>query len=70
MMKPDERYAAGIKRIQQETGADEETAYAMILLTATLMDMYPWDSEVVDIVLADCKRAKNVDLRKPESCQG
>ena len=69
-MKPDERYAAGIKRIQQETGADEDTAYAMILLTATLMDMYPWDSEVVDIVLADCKRAKHVDLCKPESCQG
>ena len=68
-MKPDGRYANGIAKIQQETGVDEETAYTMILLTATLMDMYPWDSEVVDIVLADCRK-NNVDLRKPEPCQG
>lgn len=69
-MNHDERYRKSIDRIHAETGVDEETAMAMLMLTATLMDLCPWDSETADIVISDCKRIKNVDLRKPEPCQG
>jgi len=43
-----------IKRIVSESGMSVETAYAMMLLTAALMDLNPEDSGVVDIVLSDC----------------
>lgn len=69
-MKPDERYAKGIELICRETGADENTAYAMLLLTATLMDLCPWDIEVAYIVISDCKGSKHVDLCKSEPGQG
>lgn len=38
---------------------DDATAYAMILMTAALMDMHPSDSKVVETILNDC----NVEVR-------
>ena len=43
-----------IDRIVSAIGASPETAYAMMLLTATLMDLYPDDDSVADMILADC----------------
>lgn len=43
-----------IKTIVNEVGASVETAYAMMLMTAMLMDLRPEDEEVVDIILKDC----------------
>lgn len=34
---------------------DAETAYAMMLMTATLMDLCPADPKVAEIILDDCK---------------
>lgn len=33
---------------------DQETAYAMLLMTAALMDLHPEDKEVLRMVLQDC----------------
>ena len=44
----------GIMTIVNEIGASVETAYAMMLMTATLMDLRPEDDEVVEIILKDC----------------
>lgn len=43
-----------IHTIVNEIGASEETAYAMMLMTATLMDLRPEDEEVARIILHDC----------------
>lgn len=43
-----------IHTIVNEIGASEETAYAMMLMTATLMDLNPEDEEVARIILQDC----------------
>lgn len=43
-----------IKRLVSAIGMSVDTAYAMMLMTAALMDLRPEDSDVVDIVLADC----------------
>ena len=43
-----------INRIVNATGASVETAYAMMLMTAMLMDLHPEDDEVVDMILEDC----------------
>lgn len=43
-----------IKRLVSAIGMSVDTAYAMMLMTAALMDLHPEDSDVVDIVLADC----------------
>jgi hypothetical protein len=43
-----------IKTIVNEVGASVETAYAMILMTALLMDLRPEDDEVVHMILRDC----------------
>ena len=43
-----------ISRIVNGTGASVETAYAMMLLTATLMDLHPEDDQVADMILEDC----------------
>ena len=48
------RCRESIRRITNETGIPIETAYAMMLMTATLMDLKPEDEQVVDIILADC----------------
>ena len=42
-----------IHRIVEEVGASEETAYAMMLMTAMLMDLQPEDDEVADIILKE-----------------
>ena len=43
-----------IKRIMSNIGVSVETAYAMMLLTATLMDLRPEDEAVSDMILDDC----------------
>lgn len=35
-------------------GISVETAYAMMLMTAALMDLHPEDEEVVRMILEDC----------------
>ena len=69
-MKIDEKYTRSIERIHKETGADDQTAYTMLLLTAALMDLCPWDSEVADIVISECKGKQHVDLCEPEPNPG
>ena len=43
-----------IHTIVNEVGTSVETAYAMMLMTAMLMDLRPEDEEVLDIILKDC----------------
>jgi hypothetical protein len=43
-----------IHTIVDEIGASVETAYAMMLMTATLMDLRPEDDEVLHMILKDC----------------
>ena len=43
-----------IHRIMDEVGAGPETAYAMMLMTAALMDLHPEDEKVLNIILQDC----------------
>lgn len=40
-----------IREIMDRTGTDIDTAYAMILITAALMDLKPWDAKVVEMVV-------------------
>lgn len=37
-----------------EIGVSVETAYAMMLMTAAMMDLQPGDEEVLHIILQDC----------------
>ena len=48
------RCRKSIHTIVSQVGASEETAYAMMLMTATLMDLRPEDDDVLHIVLQDC----------------
>lgn len=48
------RCRKSIHRIMDEIGAGPETAYAMMLMTATLMDLRPEDDEVLHMILQDC----------------
>lgn len=43
-----------IRRIMNAVGAAPETAYAMMLMTAALMDLRPEDERVADMILEDC----------------
>ena len=43
-----------IKRLVDLLGVSVETAYAMMLMTAMLMDLLPEDEQVADIILKDC----------------
>ena len=43
-----------IHTIVSQVGTSEETAYAMMLMTATLMDLRPEDDEVLHMILQDC----------------
>ena len=43
-----------IKRIVSATGMSVETAYAMMLMDAALMDLRPEDEKVVEMILEDC----------------
>ena len=48
------RCRRSIRRIMNEIGTSPETAYAMMLMTATLMDLRPEDDLVVDTIMKDC----------------
>lgn len=43
-----------IRRVTDAVGASAETAYAMMLMTAMLMDLHPEDEAVADMILEDC----------------
>lgn len=43
-----------IRRIVNAIGASVETTYAMMLMTAMLMDLQPEDDAVADMILEDC----------------
>lgn len=43
-----------IRRLMNEIGTSPETAYAMMLMTAMLMDLPVDDKQVVHIILQDC----------------
>ena len=43
-----------IKRLVSAIGMSAETAYAMMLMTAALMDLQPEDEETYQYILADC----------------
>ena len=45
---------ASIHRLVDAIGIPVETAYAMMLMTAALMDLRPEDDEVLRIILNDC----------------
>ena len=49
------RYRKNIKRLCDLLSTDAETAFAMMLMTATLMDLSPEDPSVVDLILMDCR---------------
>ena len=53
------RYRKNIKRLMDMLTTDAETAFAMMVMTATLMDLNPDDDEVVEMILTDC----NVEVR-------
>ena len=42
-----------LKRLKDATGISEELIYAMMLTTAALMDLHPYDKEVADMILED-----------------
>lgn len=45
---------SNIRRLTGIIGVNAETAYAMMLMTATLMDLHPGDKVVADTILKDC----------------
>ena len=48
------RYSKSLRILMEEIGVDIKTAYTMLVITATLMDLHPEDAEVVDMILKDC----------------
>ena len=48
------RCRENICRLVNNIGVSVETAYAMMMLTATLMDLRPEDKQVADMILEDC----------------
>jgi len=48
------RYRKNIETLVENVGMSIETAYAMMLMTAALMDLQPDDEQVVHIILQDC----------------
>jgi hypothetical protein len=49
-----EKCRKNLNRISALTGAGIETAYAMMLMTAMLMDLRPEDEKVAEMILEDC----------------
>ena len=43
-----------MRTILDAVRADPQTIYAMMLMTATLMDLRPEDDEVMHMILQDC----------------
>ena len=54
-----EQYRKNISRLMNMLTTDAETAFAMMVMTATLMDLRPDDDEVVEMILTDC----NVEVK-------
>lgn len=52
------RYNNPVDRVVHATGMDCDTAYTMLLLTATLMDLFPDSEDVVAMVINDSLRAQ------------
>lgn len=52
---------ANIQTIISAVDTEIETAYSMILLTATLMDLSPEDPKVAEIILEDIRRIQAVN---------
>ena len=48
------RCMKGIQTLTDMIGMSRETAYAMMVMTAALMDLRPEDERVVHIILQDC----------------
>ena len=48
------RCRKSIRKLMRFLCTDAETAYAMMLMTAVLMDLSTDDSEVVNTILTDC----------------
>ena len=48
------RYRKNIGRLVEMLSTDAETAFSMMVMTATLMDLRPDDDEVVEMILMDC----------------
>ena len=48
------RCRKNIKRLVSMLCTDEQTAYAMMLMTATLSDLDPGDDRVAELILIDC----------------
>ena len=48
------RCRKNIRRLMRMLCTDAETAYAMMLLTATLMDLATDDNRVTEAILMDC----------------
>ena len=49
-----EKCRRNLNRITALTRVGVETAYAMMLMTAMLMDLRPEDDEVAEMILEDC----------------
>ena len=49
-----ERSRKNVQKITASVPVSEETAYAMMLMTAMLMDLSPDDERVPDMILKDC----------------
>ena len=48
-----ERCEPNAKRLVRRMGVNEDEAYAMMLLTAVLMDLDPNDDAVIEMILRD-----------------
>lgn len=46
-----EKSIRNIQTVADRLGVDFDTAYSMMMITATLMDMYPEDDAVVAMIL-------------------
>lgn len=49
-----------IRILTEATGMDEDTAYAMLLMTAALMDLHPGDREVLEMIMQDCGLSSDI----------
>ena len=50
------RSRKNIRKLVHILGVDAETAYVMMVMAATLMDLRPEDDAVVEMILMDCEQ--------------
>ena len=48
-----ELYRKNVKKVAERAEVSEESAKMMILITAALMDLYPDDERIVDLLMKD-----------------